>query len=88
MKIIVLLDSRRKAIYNSKMPPFKKEVFDLYTKTPRGVKKSTIILINNNGVWEEHKEYYHYAPSAMTYGKESRYNSIGEGTFRAKTILY
>ena len=88
MKIIVTLDSRRKAIYNSKMPALSKEVFDLYTKTPKGTKKSTIILINNNGTWEEPKEEYHYAPSAMTYGKESKYNSIGEGLFRAKTILY
>lgn len=88
MKIEVLLDKHRKAIYDSKMPPFKKEVFDLYTITPEGVRKSTITLVNNNGTWEEPKEHHDYVPSTMTYGKESKYRVIGYGCYTAKTILY
>lgn len=88
MKIVILLDKNRKAIYESKMPAFNKEVFDLYTITPKGVKKSKITLINNNGTWEEPKKQYYYNPEPMKYGRDSKFKSIGEGLYRAKTIWF
>lgn len=88
MKITVLLSKNRKAVYDSKMPAFNKETFDLYTITPKGVVKSKITLINNNGTWEQPKEQHYYTLEPRVYGSSSKYRSIGEGSFKAKTIWF